>query len=62
MDLLSECSQTVKETWPVVSEKWSVNLLETVFGAGIYTHVQLGHRNQAPGMGMRIKYYNNTKH
>lgn len=46
--LFSQGSQTVQETLPKVFEKWTVYPFQTVLGAGVDTHVQLGDWQQAP--------------
>lgn len=37
--LLSEGPEAVQESWPEVLEERPVNLLQTVFGAGVHTDV-----------------------
>lgn len=39
--LLTKSLQAVQKTRPEVLEKWSVDLLQAVFGTGIDTDVQL---------------------
>lgn len=39
--LLTKSLQAVQKTRPEVLEKWPVDLLQAVFGAGIHTDVQL---------------------
>lgn len=46
--LLSEGFETVQETLPEVFEKRTIYPLQTVLGAGVYTHVQLGDWHQVP--------------
>ena len=47
--LLPEGPEAVQEAWPEVLEQWTVNLLQTVFGAGVHADIQLGNWHQAPG-------------
>lgn len=47
--LLSQGPEAVQEAGPEVLKKWTVNLLQTVFGAGVHTDIQLGDWHKAPG-------------
>ena len=47
--LLRECLKAWDEPWPEVPEERSVYLLQSLLGAGIHTHVQLGDWEEGSG-------------